>query len=127
MHNCKVELKRKLINHCVLSTAGADNADADSNNIIFTMKVTKFYVPVVTFPAKENQKLSKLFSKESERSVYWNEYKTKSENKITRDKYRYFLQSSFVRVKRLFVLTYSYQETMLKVLKVDDIIYQRYY
>ena len=57
----------------VLSAAGADNANADSNNIIFTIKDTKLYVSVVTLSAKDNQKLSKLLSKRFERSVCWNE------------------------------------------------------
>ena len=56
--------------------------DTNSNNIIFPIKDTKLYVPVVTLSAKDNQKLSKLLSKRSERSVYCNEYKTKSEIKI---------------------------------------------
>ena len=46
---------------------------------------------VVTLPARDNQKLSKRLSKGFERSVYWNEYKTKSENENTTNKYRYFL------------------------------------
>ena len=57
----------------VLSAAGADNENADSNNIIFTIKDTKLYVSVVTLSAKDNQKLSKLLSKGFERSVCWNE------------------------------------------------------
>ena len=32
--------------------------------------------------------LLKLLSKGSERSMYWNEYKTKSENKNTTNEYR---------------------------------------
>ena len=64
-----------------MSAAGADNKDANCNVIIFTIKDTKLYVRVVTLSAKDNQKLSKLLSKGFERSVYWNEYKTKSENK----------------------------------------------
>ena len=71
------------------------------------MKDTKVYVPVVTLSAKGNQKLSKLFSKWFERSVYWNEYKTKSENKNTANEYRYFLESYFPGVNRLFVLVYT--------------------
>ena len=62
-----------------LSAAGNDN-DND-NNIISTIKDTKIYVPVVTLSARKNQKLSKLLSKEFERSAYWHEYKTKGENK----------------------------------------------
>ena len=64
-----------------MSAAGADNKNANCNVIIFTIKDTKLYVRVVTLSAKDNQKLSKLLSKGFERSVYWNEYKTKSENK----------------------------------------------
>ena len=47
--NCKVELKFKWTNYCVLSAAAADNVNnRDSNDIIFTIKDTKFDVPVVT-------------------------------------------------------------------------------
>ena len=35
---------------------------------------------MMTLSTKDNQKLSRLPSKEFEMSVYWNEYKTKSEN-----------------------------------------------
>ena len=66
--------------------------------------VKKLYVPIVTLSARGNQKSSKLLSKWYERSVYWNEYKTKSETKTTANEYRAFLESNFVRVNRLFVL-----------------------
>ena len=80
-----------------MSAAGNDNiSNHDSNNIIFTIKDTKWYVLVVNLSARYNQKLSKLLSKEFGRSVYWNEYKTKSENKNTANEYRYFLKSNFV-------------------------------
>ena len=39
--NCKVELKLKWTNYCVLSAAAADNNDANSNNTIFIIKNTK--------------------------------------------------------------------------------------
>ena len=58
------------------------------------------------FTSKDNQKLSKPFSKGFERSVYWNEYKTKSENKNTTNEYRYILESNFTGINRLFTLVY---------------------
>ena len=64
-----------------MSSAAADSYNANSDNTVFNIKDTKFYVPVVTLSAKDYQKLSKLLSKGFERSVYWNEYKTESENK----------------------------------------------
>ena len=104
--NSKSELKLKWAKYSVLSANGNNNTNANPNNIIFTIKDTKLYVPIVTLSARDNQKLSKRVSKEFERSVYWNEYKTKSEYKNTTNEYRYFLKSNFVGVNRLFVLIY---------------------
>ena len=91
---CKVELKLKWTKYCVLSAAGADNVNGNDNDniIIFTMKDAKLYVPVVILSARDNQKLSKLLSKGFQRSVYWNEYKTKRDDKNTTNESRYFLK-----------------------------------
>ena len=102
--NCKVQLTLRWTKDCVLSVLGSENDHANANNITFTIKDRKLYVPVFTLSAKDNQKLSKLLSKGFERSVYWNEYKTKNENKSTAN--GYFIESNFVGVKKLFVLSY---------------------
>ena len=83
-----------------MSIAGTENTNgkSDNNNIIFTIKDTTLHVPVVTLSARDNQKPSKLLSKGFERSVYWNEYKTKSENKKTANEY--LLESNFVGVNK---------------------------
>ena len=52
------------------------------------IKDTKLYVPEVTLAERDNQKLSKRFIKAFERSVYWNEYKAKSETKTTTNEFR---------------------------------------
>ena len=82
--NCKVELELKLTKYCVLSAVGADNTNASLNNIIFIVKDTKLYVPVVALSARGNQKLSKLLSKGFEILVYWNDYKTKEDELFKR-------------------------------------------
>ena len=46
--NCKVESKLRLAKHFALVSAGVENADANSNNIIFIIKNTKSCIPVVT-------------------------------------------------------------------------------
>ena len=55
-----------------MSAAGNKNPNDnnDANNIIFTTKKTKLYVPVVTLSARDNKKLSKIFSKGFERSIF---------------------------------------------------------
>ena len=80
--NCKLELKLKLSNYCLFSAAGNDNANGNDDNIIFTIKGTKLYVPVVTLSVRDNQKLTIFLSKGFEISFYWNEYKMKKDNKI---------------------------------------------
>ena len=71
--NCKVEFKLKWTKYWILPVAGNENYinnNDDANNIIFTIKDTRLYVPVVILSARDNQKLSKLLSKGFERSIY---------------------------------------------------------
>ena len=114
--DCKVELKLRSSKHCVLSVAVVDNANGnnDDNNTIFTIKDTKLYVPVVTLSARDNQKLSKLLSKGFKKSVHWNDYKIKSDNKSTTNEYIYFLEPIFVGVNRLFILVYTSEANNVK-------------
>ena len=57
--------------------------------ILFLLPKTKLYVPIVTLPVRDNQKLSKLLRNGFERSVYWKEYKTKYQ---TTHEFTYFLE-----------------------------------
>ena len=125
--NSKIELKLKRAKYCVLSAAGNDNID-DNTNIIFIIRDTEFHVPVVTLSVKHNQQLSNLLHKESERSVYWNEKKktTKSENENMANESRYFLESNLVGVNRSFFLIYSNNDDNSERFKFKDILIIRY-
>ena len=127
--NCKVHLKFKWLNYCVLAAAGSDNDNNNDDNgkkIIFAIKDRKLYVPILTLSAKENQKLSKRFSKGFERSVYWNEYKTKNENKKTTNEFRYFLELNFVSANKLFILAYSNQRAYSKRFNTQILLTKRH-
>ena len=106
--DCKIELKLKWTKYCVLAVLNNenDNADADSNNNIFTIEDAKLYVPVVALSARDNQFIG--------RSVYWNEYKTKGENINRTNEYRYFLKSNFVEVNRLLLSVHLNQNDIVK-------------
>ena len=91
--------------------SGVENDGADCNNIVSVVFVIeKQNYMFVTLLTKYNQKLSKLLSKGFERSVYWNEYKTKSQNKNATKEYRYFIESKFVGLffLALFKSTWQY-------------------
>ena len=93
--------------------------------ICLLSKTQTFMSTYVTFSSKDYQKLSKVFSKVFGRSVYWNEYKTKSGNESTTNEYRYFPESNFVGLNRLFALVYSKQDNNQKGIKYLGIIYQK--
>ena len=81
--------------------AGTENnitENSNFNNIVFTIKDTKLYVPAVTLSGKDNKKLSKLLSKEFERSVYWNEYKQKVRIKIQQMNLDIFLNQTLLEL-----------------------------
>ena len=122
--NCNVELKLRRTRHCVLTVTANYKTNDNPTRIVFTSKDTKLLVAIVTLSAKGNQKLWKLLSEGFERSAYWNEYKAKSKNENTTNEYRYFLESNFVRVKRLFLFI---QNKMIasEDLMTKSIIYQK--
>ena len=97
--DCKTELNLKWTKHCVLATSGNDNGNGDvnSDNIVFTIKDTKLYVPVDALSVKDdNQKLSKLLSKGFERSVYSNECKKKTRINIQQIQIDIFSNQTFL-------------------------------
>ena len=111
----------------ILSAAGNDNGNGNdnANNIISAIKDIKLCIPIVTLSARVNQKLSKLCSKGSERSVYWNEHKTKIGNKYTKNEIVIF--SNQILLETIDPLFYFIQIkiTILKDLKFKDITYQK--
>ena len=67
------------------------------------------YVPVVTLSKEDNKDLIEQQNKSFQRSIYWNEYKTKSQTENA-DAYvfKYInLDPSFQGVNRLFVMAYK--------------------
>ena len=76
--NCKVKLKFKWRNYCFLSAAGNDNVNNnDSDSIIFTIKYTNLYVPVVTLSTSNNQRILKLLNKGFEIDLFFLVYLNK--------------------------------------------------
>ena len=95
--NCKIKLNLTCKKECVLST-GAGEA-------VFIINDIKLYVPVVTLSKDFIEHQNKGFQK----SIYWNEYKTKEINEdADANVFKYInLDPSFQGVNRLFVMAYN--------------------
>ena len=96
--------------------AGAGNNHANSNNNFYYQR-QQIICYCSNYISRRQSKAIKLLSKGFERSVYWNEQKTKRENKNTTKEYRYLLESSFRGVNRFFVLVHSNQDNNSKIFK----------
>ena len=99
--NCKIKLNLTWKNECVLST-GVGEA-------VFIINDTKMYVPVVTLSKEDNKDFIEQQNKGLQRSIYWNEYKTKETNEgADNNVFKYInLDPSFQGVNRLFVMAYN--------------------
>ena len=99
--NCKIKLNLTWKKECVLST--------DIGNAVFIINDTKTYVPVVTLSKEDNKDFIEQQSKGFQRSIYWNEYKTKEINEnADANVFKYInLDPSFQSVNRLFVMVYN--------------------
>ena len=74
--NCKVKLNLTWKKECGLSTH-VDDAANPENNEVFIINDTKLYLPVVTLSKEDNKDFIEQQYKGFQRSIYWNEYKTK--------------------------------------------------
>ena len=99
--NCKIKLNLTWKKECVLSTAGGE--------AVFIINDTKLHVPVVTLSKEDNKDFIEQRDKGFQRSIYWNEYKTKEMNEnADANVFKYInLDPSFQGVNRLFVMAYN--------------------
>ena len=99
--NCKTKLNLTWKKKCVLS-----NDDGDA---VFIINDTKLYVPVATLSKEDNKDFIEQQNKGFQRSIYWNEYKTKEQTEdANANAAKYInLDASFQGVNRLFIMAYN--------------------
>ena len=99
--NCKIKLNLTWKKECVLST--------DAGDAVFSINETKMYVPVVSLSKEDNKDFIEQQNKGFQRSIYWNEYKTKEINENADANVFKYINSvpSFQGVNRLFVMAYN--------------------
>ena len=99
--NWKIKLNLTWKKERVLAT-GASEA-------VFIINDTELYVPVVTLSKEDNKDFIEQKNKRFQRSIYWNEYKTKEINEDADvNVFNYInLDPSFQGVNRLFAMAYN--------------------
>ena len=99
--NCKIKSNLTWKKQCVLS-----NQDGAA---VFIINDKKMYTPVVTMSKEDNKDFIEQQDIGFQRSIYWNEYKTKEINEnADANVFKYInLDPSFQGVNRLFVMAYN--------------------
>ena len=107
--NCKIKLNLTWKKECVLSTDNDVAAPNLGNNPVFIINDTKLYIPVVTLSKEDNKDFIEQQNKGFQRSIYWNEYKTKGQDEVANaNTFKYIsVDPSFQGVNRLFVMAYD--------------------
>ena len=105
--NCKMKLNLTWKKECVLSS--------NDGNAVFIINDTKLYIPVVTLSKEDNKDFIEQQNKGFQRSIYWNEYKTKEQNedRNANATKHINLDPSFQRVNRLFLMAYSREANII--------------
>ena len=104
--NCKIDLELTWHKDWMISIVNA----AAGQVVSFMITNTKLYVPVVTLSTKDNNNLTKQLTYDFKRTIYWNQYISKSFTEQAADKTgitRFALDAAFQGVNRLFVLAFE--------------------
>ena len=102
-------LEMPLINCKIKSNLTWKTESTGAGEAVFIINDTKVYVPVVTLSKEDNKDFIEQQNKAFQRSIYWNEYKTKEINEdADANVLKYInLDPSFQGVNRLFVMAYN--------------------
>ena len=115
--NCEVSLTLTWSENCVITSKatreaglGADSAVPGINNpanAVFKTTDCKFYVPVVTLSAGNDNKHLEQLKTRFKRTVKWNKYRSEMSNQTKNNNRNYLIDLTFTNMNRLFVLSFE--------------------
>ena len=100
--NCEINLILTWSSNCVIVSTNTVN-----QNAIFTITVSKLYVPVVTLSTQENAKLLQQLKSGFKRVINWNKCLSKPELLRRNPNLNYLAEPSFQGVNKPFVLAFE--------------------
>ena len=79
-------------------------------NSTFKITYTKLYVPVVTLSTKDDNHFLEQLKPGFKRTIKWNKYRSEMTSQTKTNYINYLIDPAFVKVNRLFVLSFKYEE-----------------
>ena len=119
--NCEVSLNLKWSKTCVTSKATRNiiaaqgdqplvNVINNPTNAVFDVTNCKFYVPVVTLSAENENKLFEQLKTGFPVGIEWNKYRSQITNQYANNNLNYLLDPTFNKANRLFILAFENEE-----------------
>ena len=115
--NCEVSLALSWFATCIITSmakrilvASQQNRGNSPTNATFEITNTKFYVPVATLSAENDNKLLEQLKAGFKRTIKWNKYTSKISNQVKNNNLNYLIDPIFTKVNRLFVLSFENED-----------------
>ena len=112
--NLEVSLPLTWSEKCVLTNKATRDADPDADpavaginnptNVVFKIKDTKLYIPVVSLSAEIDNKILKQLKTGFKEPIKWNKYRSEISNQTINNNLNYLIDPRFTNVNRLFPL-----------------------
>ena len=104
--NCEVSLAFSWSEACVItsmairiSVAGQQDRSDSQESAAFKIKDCKFYVPVVTLSAENDNKLLEQIKTGFKRTIKWNKHRSEMSNQTKNSNLSYLIDPTFPNVK----------------------------
>ena len=110
--NCEVSLTLTWSENCVTREADPDPDPAvaginNPSNAVFKVTNCKWYVPVVTFSAENDNILLEQSKAEFKKTIKWNKYRSEMSNQTKNNNLNYLIDPTFTNLNSLFVLSFE--------------------
>ena len=103
--NCEISLTLTWSKNCVITSKATKDADPDADpavtgisnltNAVFKITDCKFYVPVVTLPAEDDNKFLEQLKTGFKRTIKWNKYRSEMSNQTKKKQFKLSDRSYF--------------------------------
>ena len=122
--NCEVSLALTWSADCVITSlkkiiTTCTNRGDSPIGATFKITDTKFYAPVVTLSAENDNKLLEQLKTGFKKTIKWNKYRSEMSNQAANSNLNYLVDPTFTNVNRLFALSFENEN--------DRVSFSKYY